>query len=98
MRNIQFISYNGKYPTLCYGSLILNINNTQYSFECALASGGKAYFPNGFTNDPVIEHGPWKKIVILHSTSDINFNDEELDYIIKLINEHVAHGCCGGCI
>lgn len=38
--HVKFISYDGKYPCLCMGTLILEIDGTKYSF------GNKGNFLN----------------------------------------------------
>lgn len=32
MSHVKFVSYSGKYPNLCCGKLILNIDGKDYSF------------------------------------------------------------------
>ena len=44
MNNIKFISYDGRYPNLCRGVLILEYKNKEYSFEYLLESGGSVSF------------------------------------------------------
>lgn len=40
---IKFISYDGKYPCLCIGTLCIEVNGKQYFFEQAMRSGGGIY-------------------------------------------------------
>ena len=44
MRNIE-IKYDGKYPCLCMGHLIVIVDGIEYDFgECCLDSGGSVRF------------------------------------------------------
>lgn len=40
MRNINFISYDGKWPCLCLGTLVLEIDGVEHSLKGGLCSGG----------------------------------------------------------
>lgn len=46
MRNIQFISYDGKYPNLCKGKLTLKVENDIVDFIDVLETNGRSYFDN----------------------------------------------------
>ena len=87
---VEFVSYNGKWPNLCSGALILKINGKEIVFpEYCMCSGGSA----GFTGDweEVVTEGPWT----------VDVPDELLDYkkeIEEVVNNNVPWGCCGGCI
>ena len=89
MNEIEFVSYNGEYPCLCMGTLVLKINGKEYS-DFSLCSGGGCGFRNDYS-DEWISHGPWEVTV-----------PEELKYlkdkINKVVNENVPFGCCGGCL
>lgn len=95
--HVKFISYSGKYPNLCSGELILELDGEQHSFKawpketkyhhwCFWSSGGSCTCGGS--------PGPWR----------INYNDLpdefkpyalEIDY---LFNANVKPGCCGGCV
>lgn len=87
---VKFISYTGEYPALCHGDLTLNINNKQYTFK----ENEKFWYPAGaaYATDRTIK-GEWR-------VDKSNLPDALKVYaneIAKVINEHIPHGCCGGC-
>ena len=47
--NIEFISYTGAYPNLCYGVLTVKVNGKKYEFGCykriPLMNKGDDYYP-----------------------------------------------------
>ena len=46
MEHVKFVSYDGKYPNLCTGTLVLNIDGTDYSFGFTTVPGmSKCDFP-----------------------------------------------------
>lgn len=108
--NIEFISYNGVYPNLCSGTLVVKIDDKEVSFgrttkflnceEVAnypsfWCSGGSVSFDKNW-NEHVNSHCDWEMI------------GYEKDYppeiwkilpdILNVMNENVEGGCCGGCI
>ena len=86
------IEYDGSYPNLCQGSLVVFIGDTRYQFpEYCMKSGGAVWFDEEW--DANVEQGEW-------SISDWpdNFPDKYKDETLEIINEEVEHGCCGGCI
>lgn len=98
--DVKFISYDGEFPNLCSGELILEINNKEYRF-------GKNYYENknnlegfwtsgggiGYEYEPF--QGPWNLVW------EDSYYPEEIrkykDILIEVFNENVPHGCCGGC-
>lgn len=96
MREIEFVSYSGKYPNLCSGWLTLKVDGKEWRKYVNLFSGGEAYVDNG---REFIEQGPWDLTGYDYDyLVNDGFTDEEIDVIICLLNEHVEFGCCGGCI
>jgi len=89
---IKFVSFDGKYPCLCAGNLILRINGIERNLGNILHSGGSCFYIGDM--DYIAGEGDWY------------INEEELpedlqpykDEIEKIANENVEHGCCGGCI
>lgn len=91
--DVRFISYNGRYPNLCRGTLVIEVNGKQYSLLYALASGGAAYFTNNYSEEHV-EEGKW-------SVSENALPEGIRQYknqIEEVVNDCVPHGCCGGCL
>lgn len=89
MEKVKFISYDGKYPNLCSGTLVLEIDGKEHSFEYALISGGGVYFDSDWNEN--VTRGEWC----------VNLPDEfkHLKNIVEeLVNDNVEYGCCGGCV
>ena len=114
MANIEFVSYNGAYPNLCSGKLTVKIDGKEVSFGQTTkfwswekdedladypsfwCSGGGV----GFNDD-------WSEIVDsfcdweMSSPSEKDYSPEIwklLPDILKVMNENVEGGCCGGCV
>lgn len=86
---ISFVSYDGKYPNLCGGTLILNVAGEEKELHNVLVSSGYIPFDEDWV--PYIPTGPW--IVYCLPEWAKPFHDE----IEAIVNEHVPFGCCGGC-
>lgn len=86
---IEFVSYDGSYPNLCSGTLVIRYDGTEYSFN--LVSGGRVWFDEHWSEH--VEDGPW-------SVGDApdRFPAELIPAVEKIANEHVQLGCCGGCV
>ena len=103
MKDIEFISYDGKYPNLCSGTLVLKIDGQDNSFKHCLHSGGSVYHDGNW--NWTVESGDWN-FDPEYSTidegktklEDFNFTKNEIKWINMVVNENVEHGCCGGCI
>jgi hypothetical protein len=88
------IDYDGKYPCLCMGHLIVTIDDVVYDFgNYVLSSGG------GICRDEEwnmwTEDGDWD---IPDEDWPIDFPEEYKKIVLDKINEEIPHGCCGGCI
>ena len=91
---IEFVSYDGKYPVLCHGTLKIRMDGKLYELKHCLTSGGAVYMLDGGNFD--VQEGRW--------TVDL-WRDEErypellphIKEIEDLVNENVEWGCCGGC-
>lgn len=89
---IKFISYNGSYPTLCMGTLVIEVEGERFYLRNVLRSGGGVF--NLDSGDYCASEGEW------------SIDEEELPEKIRpyikdielLVNDNVEHGCCGGCI
>lgn len=86
---IEFISYNGKYPNLCSGELILRIDGKEVSLSSCLCSGGYVTF-----DDDWCEHVGRGKWVVDVPEEFAQYADE----ITEVVNDNVPWGCCGGCV
>lgn len=88
MKKVEFVSYDGAFPNLCSGTLVIKVNGVEYALKDCLDSGGCVSIIDG---DEIIEDGEWRVYV-----------PEELSryqkQITKCVNENVPWGCCGGCL
>ena len=93
MKNVEFISYSGRWPALCSGTLCMEVAGKIHTFgygerwwEC----GGSCWYANGETGN---DTGPWRL--------NKNYLPEELypyaDEMLAKFNANVSFGCCFGC-
>jgi len=86
------IKYNGSYPNLCRGNLVVIIDNTEWSFpDYCLSSGGFVSFDSKWNAN--VTDGPWD----VTDWPD-GFPEIMKLHVVRLINDEISHGCCGGCI
>ena len=88
---IEFVSYDGKWPCLCMGTLTIRVDGKTYKFEHAMISGG--YICRDADWNMWSEEGDWE--LNLYEHPELKPYKKE---ITRLVNENVEHGCCGGCI
>lgn len=86
----QFVSYDGEYPNLCRGTLVLCIDGKNVTFPpYCMTSGGGVWFDDDWCEH--VDYGAWKVDV-----------PEEYKYLSEVIhdcvNANVPYGCCGGCV
>lgn len=86
---IKFVSYTGEYPNLCSGTLIIEHCGKQYSMN--LRSGGSVHFDKG--GEEYVSRGEWS---IRNYPED--FPENLKKEAVRIVNENVPYGCCGGCI
>ena len=91
---IEFVSYDGSYPNLCSGTLVLKINGEEVVFpKYCLCSGGSCGFSSDFSEENITS-GPWS----------IDLSEIPQQYkkyraeILEVINDNIPWGCCGGCL
>lgn len=103
---IKFIEYDGEYPCLCMGTLKVKIDGKEIIFSDSdklkncypkfWRSGGTIK-SNGSGLKMWAEKGEWE----LSAYRNEDYPKEILDILddlIKVFNENVSYGCCGGCI
>ena len=83
MSRVKFISYDGKYPNLCSGKLVLQIDDIIIS-DLSLSSGGSVSFDSDWKEN--VESGSWRvnnfdNIPI--TKDDNNLQEEICDYFNK---------------
>lgn len=89
---VKFISYNGSYPNLCSGTLVIEVDGKEYEMNYILCSGGSVWFDDGWCEH--VESGEW-------SIREDELPEEIRKYkneIEDLVNANVSWGCCGGCV
>lgn len=97
-KHVEFVSYTGKYPNLCSGTLTLKIDGAEWRFgykEKNLPfwrSGGSCGFNDNW--EECVTVGEWV-IDVLGLPEEIKKYATEID---EVFNENVEFGCCGGCI
>ena len=92
MRKIEFLSYDGSYPSLCTGALFVLVDGEAKKVNGFLFSGGKVCWTECFSKKH-LEKGAWEV-----SFCGEFFTKEEQGRINKLVNDKVPLGCCGGCL
>lgn len=87
---VEFVSYNGAYPNLCSGTLVLRINGIERTLERCLSSGGSVTFDENWLE--TVTQGEWS---VYNLPDDLEPMREEIE---ECINENIPYGCCGGCV
>lgn len=104
--NVEFVSYDGRFPNLCSGVLVVRVGRRTLTFDGYKndpehdvypkfwCSGGSVSFDEDWSETVV--KGPWDlEYEKKHYPEDIL---EMLPKILETMNEHVPYGCCGGCV
>ena len=90
MAKIEFVSYDGKFPNRCSGTLVLRIDGVERNLgKYCMQTGGRASFDKN--GDEHVESGPWTVDV----PDDLLSIKEEIE---ECVNANVRPGCCGGCL
>jgi hypothetical protein len=86
------IEYDGDYPNLCSGHLIITIDGIVWDFgKYNLTSGGTVWFDDNWTEH--VTSGLWS----VYEWPD-GFPANLVDDVLDAINDEISLGCCGGCI
>lgn len=97
MGRVKFVSYDGEYPNLCSGVLVLNLDGNDITFpKHFLSSGGSVTFNEDYSEE-FVEEGQWHKSCLYEwpeEFSEFGLKEDALE----VINDNIEHGCCGGCI
>ena len=90
--NIKLVSFDGEYPNLCSGELVILADGMNWVFPPhALSSGGYVTFDENWSED--VEQGPWE----IREWPD-GFPEKFKDKVLCVINSEIPWGCCGGCV
>jgi len=86
------IKYDGEYPNLCAGNLVITIDGKEWKFpsDC-LSSGGSVTFDDDWNEN--VSSGPWS-VTKWPKSFPANLKKSVED----AINENITHGCCEGCV
>ena len=88
MNRVEFVSYDGRYPNLCSGVLVLKLDGKKVTFpRYSLSSGG------GLDDEYETYEGAWSI-----DRWPLGFPEECKKEATEVVNLNVEHGCCGGCI
>lgn len=86
------IDYNGAWPNLCSGDLVVTIDDVIWKFPSGcLISGGSVTFDENWSE--IVTDGDW----IIDAWPD-NFPQKLRGAVLIAVNEQIPHGCCGGCV
>ena len=90
---IKIKSYDGEYPNLCSGKLIVEIDGKEWVFpgHC-MVSGGAVWLSDDWSEE-YVEEGPWE----ISDWPD-GFPEEYKKAVLEKVNSEIEWGCCGGCI
>ena len=92
MNRVEFVSYDGEYPCLCFGALVLRVDGVEWRFaNSSLSSGGRVWFDSNW--DEHVEEGPW---CVTYWPN--GFPEDAKREALQVINDNVPYGCCGGCV
>ena len=87
---VKFVSYDGAWPGLCFGTLVVEVDGVRYEIE-GLNSGGSVSFDADWQEE--VTSGPWGV-----SNWPDDFPEEAKSRVVQLVNDNVPEGCCGGCV
>lgn len=91
---IEFVSYSGKYPNLCSGILVLEIDGEIVEFPSGiLSSGGCVYFDEDWME--YVKQGHWSISPFSDFPKKYHSRISEIE---DVINDNIPWGCCGGCV
>ena len=90
------VKYDGKYPNLCSGNLIVIIDGEEWKFpDYCLSSGGDIHGGAHTDWDMWTTEGPW----LIMDWPEGFPNDKYLRLnVLEAVNTSIPFGCCGGCI
>lgn len=87
---IEFVSYDGRFPNLCSGTLVIKIDGVERTLpKYCMNSGGFVSFDSDWCAH--VESGAWSVDV----PDDLIDHKQEIE---DCVNDNVPFGCCGGCV
>lgn len=95
--NIDEIRYDGEYPCLCHGSLVIVIDGKEYDFgKYAIFTTGSCGFTDSSYENSYMNDGEW--IWAEDRKLPEGWNTDWDKFVLWKINRDIPHGCCGGCL
>ena len=89
---IELVSYDGSYPNLCSGNLVLKLDEEEWIFpDYCMSSGGTVSFDKDWSE--TVTDGPWTI-----SNWPEGFPEDAKEFATEVVNISIPHGCCGGCV
>ncbi len=86
------IKYDGAYPNLCSGTLIVIIDEKEWLFPAfCMISGGSVSFDSDWCEN--VSSGSWSI-----SEWPEGFPEDLKTDVVEAVNDVVSQGCCGGCV
>ena len=86
------IKYDGDFPNLCSGKLVVIINGKEWHFPtCCLRSGGSVLIDDDWNEH--VEEGEWSI-----KEWPRNFPNTMKSAVVDAVNSEIPLGCCGGCV
>lgn len=86
------IEYDGEYPNLCSGTLIVTMGIYKWIFpDYCLSSGGSVTFDKEWNEN--VTTGEWS----IGEWPD-GFPEKYKKDVLDEVNSEINHGCCGGCV
>ena len=86
------ITYDGSFPNLCSGDLVVSLEEQKWVFPYhCLSSGGNVSFDSDWNEN--VTQGEWS----INEWPE-NFPEDMKDLVLEKINEEIPYGCCGGCV
>ena len=90
---VEFISYDGRYPSLCLCSTLkIKVDDVIYDIK-DVSSGGTCGFHDRIDWESYVTEGEW----VINSWPN-EFPEEAKEQALDLFNSNVEWGCCGGCL
>ena len=110
---VKFVSYDGAYPNLCSGTLVVEIDGRRVSFgkqflwEWEKKEGIKpADYPHFWCSGGGVSFDEDWSETVDRGEWELSFDEKDfpkeivalMPELIKAFNENVPEGCCGGCV
>jgi hypothetical protein len=89
---VEFVSYNGAWPNLCSGVLVVKVDGKTWTFDqYVMQSGGSVWFDDSWSEH--VESGLWT----IREWPE-GFPTSARYQVTQCVNDNVPFGCCGGCV